>query len=264
MGVSGRNAEVIARSLIRRWYTKIAVTDTGQPWRCMNYGYLGPLPLPLTLTADEEADRFALQLYAMVLGAEDLSGLDLLEVGCGRGGGSAFAARHRSPRSVVGLDLIPEAIALARQFHQGLENLRFAVGDAEQLPFEAQSFDRVFNVESSHGYPNVARFYAEVARVLRPNGRFLYADFCRPEFLPVTRGLLDAAGFSLENEVNLTPNVLWSLAATDSIRREAGARLPPDMQARYAEFAALEGSEAHRDFATGRMHYFGLELLLRK
>src|ERR1700690_3091246 len=50
-------------------------------------------------------------------------------------------------------------------------------GDAENLPFEKNTFDVVINVEASHCYPNFPRFLSEVARVLRHGGHFLYADF---------------------------------------------------------------------------------------
>jgi ubiquinone/menaquinone biosynthesis C-methylase UbiE len=52
----------------------------------------------------------------------------------------------------------------------------FVHGDAQSLPFADESFDVVINIEASHGYPDFPRFLAEVARVLRPGGRFLYAD----------------------------------------------------------------------------------------
>jgi ubiquinone/menaquinone biosynthesis C-methylase UbiE len=52
-------------------------------------------------------------------------------------------------------------------------------GNAEDLPFADESFDAVLNVEASHLYPHFPRFLAEVARVLAPGGRFLYADFRR-------------------------------------------------------------------------------------
>ena len=50
-------------------------------------------------------------------------------------------------------------------------------GDAENLPFPDESFDAVLNVEASHAYPHFDRFIAEMARVLRPGGHFLYVDF---------------------------------------------------------------------------------------
>jgi fatty-acid O-methyltransferase len=55
--------------------------------------------------------------------------------------------------------------------------LDFVQGDAQNLHFPDQSFDAVINVEGSHIYPNFERFLGEVARVLRPGGHFLYADF---------------------------------------------------------------------------------------
>ena len=58
-----------------------------------------------------------------------------------------------------------------------MPGLTFVQGDAQKLPFSAQSLDAVINVEASHCYPNFPGFLAEVARVLRPGGHFLYADF---------------------------------------------------------------------------------------
>ena len=57
-------------------------------------------------------------------------------------------------------------------------------GDAQNLPFPDESFDAVINVEASHIYPNFERFLGEVARVLRPGGHFLYADFRNRDGLP--------------------------------------------------------------------------------
>ena len=49
-------------------------------------------------------------------------------------------------------------------------------GDADNLPFADQSFDAVINIEASHCYPRLSHFLADVARVLRPGGHFLYVD----------------------------------------------------------------------------------------
>ncbi|MBV8178737.1 MAG: methyltransferase domain-containing protein [Mycobacterium sp.] len=64
--------------------------------------------------------------------------------------------------------------------------------DAENLPLPDASFDAVINVEAAHAYPHLSRFLAEVARVLRPGGDFLYADFRgRNEFLGWDAALAD-------------------------------------------------------------------------
>ena len=80
------------------------------------------------------------------------------------------------PASYTGLDLNPAGVAFCRKGHN-LAGLDFVRGDAENLRFADQSFDAVINIESSLHYLRVPRFPAEVARVLRPGGHFLYADF---------------------------------------------------------------------------------------
>ncbi|QDU31359.1 Phthiotriol/phenolphthiotriol dimycocerosates methyltransferase [Anatilimnocola aggregata] len=57
-----------------------------------------------------------------------------------------------------------------------MEGLSFVVGDAENLPFEDDTFDAVVNVESSHCYRSDPAFLAQVRRVLRTGGHVLFAD----------------------------------------------------------------------------------------
>ena len=52
-------------------------------------------------------------------------------------------------------------------------------GSALDLPFPDASFDVVLNVEASNDYGDRRRFFREVARVLKPDGIFLYADSFR-------------------------------------------------------------------------------------
>ena len=131
---------------------------------------------PCRWQTSDEPNRFPIQLYHRTATQADLSGKRVLEVGCGHGGGASYLMRTLHPASYTGLDLNPAAIAFCRKRHN-LPGLDFVQGDAENLPFPDESFDAVINVESSHGYPRFPRFLAEVARVLRPGGHFLYADF---------------------------------------------------------------------------------------
>src|SRR4051794_1111375 len=73
----------------------------------MNYGYapLGAEADALPLAPELECDRFGLQLYRRVAGATDLDGKDVLEVGCGRGGGATFVFDEFRPRSMTAVDL---------------------------------------------------------------------------------------------------------------------------------------------------------------
>ena len=147
----------------------------------LNLGYEEDPPMALPLAASDEPNRFSIQLYHRTATQADLSGKRVLEVSCGHGGGASYLVRTLRPASYTGLDLNPAGIAFCRKRHN-LPGLDFVQGDAENLPFPDQSFDAVINIEASHCYPQFPRFLAEVARVLRPGGHFLYADL-RPRDL---------------------------------------------------------------------------------
>jgi ubiquinone/menaquinone biosynthesis C-methylase UbiE len=147
-------------------------------WLFFNYGYEEDPPMALPLAASDEPHRFFIQLYHRTASQVDLSGKRVLEVSCGHGGGASYIARTLHPASYTGLDLNPAGIEFCRERHN-LAGLDFLHGDAENLPFGDEAFDAVVNVEASHLYPHFSRFLAEVVRVLRPGGHFLYADFRR-------------------------------------------------------------------------------------
>ena len=85
---------------------------------------------------------------------------------------------------MVGLDSSRHAIRFCQAHYAALRHVGFVRGHALQLPFADSSFDLVINVEASHAYRNDAAFLREVKRVLRPRGRFLYADHRTRRKLP--------------------------------------------------------------------------------
>src|SRR5579863_313982 len=115
----------------------------------MNYGY-APSD-GSTMEGGSGEDEFGLQLYLAVAGAADLRGKDVLDVSCGRGGGTALVFDQCGPRSMSGVDLAARAVARCRKRY-GRPGLSFVAGDAERLPFADGSFDAVLNVEASHCY----------------------------------------------------------------------------------------------------------------
>ena len=92
----------------------------------------------------------------------------VLDVGCGTGRLAEWMAQLVGP-GVVGVDPLPERIALARARAPGL---RFEVGRAEDLgAFPGGSFDAVCASAVFHWVEDKPRALAELARVLRPGGR---------------------------------------------------------------------------------------------
>ena len=101
----------------------------------------------------------------------EVAGLDVLELGCGAAYWSAALA-GRAAR-VTALDVSAAQLAIARETHPGVL-ITFVEGDAEAMAFRDAAFDLVF---ADHGAPTFCdphRLVPEVARVLRPGGRFVF------------------------------------------------------------------------------------------
>jgi SAM-dependent methyltransferase len=100
--------------------------------------------------------------------AEDDS---VLDVACGTGNASIPAALAGA--KVTGLDITPELLegAARRAADAGVE-IEWIEGDAEELPFEDESFDVVLSTFGSMFAPRHEVAAAEIVRVLRPGGQF--------------------------------------------------------------------------------------------
>ena len=232
----------------------------------MNFGYAPPEGFDEDLASQEE--RFGLQLYAAVAGAVNLSSKDVLEVGCGQGGGSAFVFERFGPRSLTGLDVAKTAVQRCRSRY-ARPGLEFVVGDAEDLPFPDGTFDAVLSVESSHCYPDVPQFLREVRRVLRRGGLLLLADLRQAspasasveapapqeDIRRLSQQLADAGFETLERE-DISKNVVRALHLDTPARRaRIERRAPKRLRAHALEFAAVEGSPIYNALTEGTWSY---------
>jgi fatty-acid O-methyltransferase len=176
----------------------------------LNNGYEEDPPMALPLAPADEPSRWAIQLYHRVATQVDLSGKQVLEVGCGHGGGASYVMRTLGPASYTGLDLNPAGIAFCRERHN-LPGMDFVRADAQNLPFPDQSFDAVINIESSHCYPQFSRFLDEVARVLRPGGHFLYSDSQHGMGTPAWEAALANAPLQMISERRISKEIARGL-----------------------------------------------------
>lgn len=87
----------------------------------------------------------------------------------------------------------------------------FVKGDAESLSFDPGRFDVVINIESSHCYGSMETFLANVRRVLRYGGCFLYADFRNKNDVAVLQRQMERSGMKILKREDITPNVVRSL-----------------------------------------------------
>lgn len=108
------------------------------------------------------------------------SGMAVLDLATGAGHTAAAVAPHA--RTVLAVDVAPEMLertrALARE--RGLANLRAGRMDAHALPLPDACFDGVTCRIAPHHFHALGRAVAEIARVLRPGGRFALEDSCAP------------------------------------------------------------------------------------
>lgn len=230
----------------------------------LNYGfeYLDHDKKDLELDKNDEKEKYCLQLYHSTVEDVDLENKDILEIGCGRGGGASYITRYFEPNSYIGLDLSKEVIKFNDNYHQ-VSNLSFVVGNAQKLTFENRSFDTIVNVESSRSYNDFEAFISEAHRVLRPKGHLLFADIRTTEENEILREQFREAGFEIIKETNITKNVLKALDL-DSERRTQliEEKAPKIIKGLAEEFSSTKGSQRYQEFADGSMIY--MQYVLQK
>lgn len=249
--------------LWRWWYNQLASRDRAGQLLFMNFGYAEENEsLALKLEPQDEPFRYPIQLYAHVVSAIDVRGKDVLEVGCGRGGGGSFLVRYREPRFFTGVDLSESAMEWCRQ-HLPFPNARWLQGRADALPVPDASVDVVVNVEASHCYPSMVGSLSEVTRALRPGGYFAFCDMRRTEGVATLDRSFDESGLKrLEHRV-ITPQVLRALDRVSPERElRIASRVPRLLRPAFRGFVAVKDTPLYNMLATGKMTY--LSYLLQK
>jgi ubiquinone/menaquinone biosynthesis C-methylase UbiE len=238
----------------RYWYSYVSKVDKNAEVTFMNYGYSNDHQI-IELKEKDIINRYSSQLYHYVVDSIDIQGKDILEIGCGRGGGLSYISRYKAPKSAVGLDLNKNSIEFCKK-HYSEENIRFVRGNAEHMHFMENTFDVVVNVESSHRYLQIENFLKETYRVLKPGGFLLFADFRPNHELEILDNQLKYARFiPLKKEV-ITENVLEALELTSSERQILVRKLTPKMLHRIGDmFATTKGTPTYNKLATHQFEY---------
>lgn len=221
-----------------------------------NYGYAP--------AEGEHPQRFQHQMYLQLLQRLRETrtikpGLKLLEVSCGRGGGLNALLASSPDIDATGLDVAHSAVDFCRKAYGESDRLRFVQGSALDLPFADASFDAVLNVEASNDYGDRARFFREVARVLKPDGVLLYADTMKQGRREGMEQDLVAAGFRADLR-DITSNVAEACRLDSPRRREVIRRHAPMLgrlllKRQLHNYAAIEGSSKFDAFVARRRTY---------
>jgi SAM-dependent methyltransferase len=99
------------------------------------------------------------------------------------GGGHTALKFAPLVQEVVAYDYATPMLDAARQFieGQGVTNVAYVQGDAENLPFEDAEFDFVTNRIAAHHFPDVFKFAQGCYRILKPGGTLLIQDQVVPD-----------------------------------------------------------------------------------
>ncbi len=122
---------------------------------------------------------------------------------------------------VAGIDPGAQQVARARakaaRRHVPVE---FQVGVIEQIPFPDQSFDVVFSTLMMHHLPKSLKLQglAEIARVLKPGGRLIIADFTRKQDRQGWAARFHAGGSSIQDLVALVSDAGFERVETEEMQ----------------------------------------------
>ncbi len=186
---------------------------------------------------------------------EDVSGLDVIELGCGTGYVSAWLAM-RGARP-VGIDNSPKQLEAARAFQNefGID-FPLMLGNAEAVPLPDASFDLAVSEYGAALWADPYKWIPEAARLLRPGGRLAFMSnsnlvmMCVPDLEvggAATDRLLRPYFGMHRMEWADSPGVEFHLPHGDMIRllRASGFEIEE-----LIEFRPPEGATTRSDWAT--------------
>ena len=222
----------------------------------VNYGFVDDPD-----KADEtDLLQMSRRLYEVVLQPFPIREGQVVEIGCGRGGGAKFLLDDEPGLRYLGVDLSAEHLSLSRGRLSGRPQTVFAMGDAAHLPVATASADVLYSIEAAQHFEYQDRFYAETARIVRPGGWCLLAALWPPSRLPDKQ--LEALGFRIDARRDITANVVASLDRTSDDRQALieSLDLPERFRPLLLSWAGVRGTPSFDNLATGAMKYVSYRL----
>jgi SAM-dependent methyltransferase len=184
------------------------------------------------------------QFIAPLLDAAEIGpNMSILDVGCGPGYVSAAAAECGA--TAVGLDFSAAMVAIAREKYP---RITFHEGDAQNLPFNNATFDRVVANFALLHLAEPERAFAEAFRVLRRGGKFGFTTWARKEQNAFVRLVDDAIQACANLDVDLPPGPPFYLFENSEEFRKALSRAGFDGASMKFKLHTIEWKVPTADF----------------
>lgn len=130
----------------------------------------------------------------LVVEGLNLSGLHILDIGCGCGGAIFHLIEKHDVAHAIGIDIEPLVITRAKVLSDKYnlnEKTKFEEVTPGPLPFPDQHFDMVFSKDAFLHIPDKETLMADISRVLKPHGLVAASDWMRLDDNPPSQVMQD-------------------------------------------------------------------------
>ena len=162
-----------------------------------------------------------------------------LDVCCGTGDLALLLAGNKASKTAVSaLDFSPEMLEVAKQrAARGAQSIEFCQGDAQDLPYEDNSFDGAIISFGLRNLSNLQKGLNEMARVVKPGGRVVNLDLGQPDMPVFTPFFL----FFFDNVVPLIGEIIQQDRQAYTYLPESRKSYPhPEKLSRMFEEAGMD------------------------
>lgn len=125
--------------------------------------------------------------YKAINQLKELQPKNILDVATGTAD-VAIATIRLNPHAVTGIDISNQMLEIGREKVKKLNlasKITLLQADAENLPFESNTFDAITVAFGVRNFENLDKGLAELYRVLKPSGKLVVLEFSKPKIFPV-------------------------------------------------------------------------------
>ena len=119
---------------------------------------------------------------------KDLNPKQILDVATGTADTAIELTKRLSPEKIIGIDISNKMLDVGRikiKDKNLVETITLQQADAENLPFEDNTFDATTITFGIRNFENVGKGLVEIKRCMRPGGRLMILEFARPNIFPL-------------------------------------------------------------------------------